>query len=606
MEKVPNAPSKSNDSRTKDAMLRDRGHKPPALDVIPEDVPADLRDRPQWCCWGWRWKPDAKKPENSQWGKTPFRADGRGLASSTDPQTWTTFDAALAAYRANRDKLDGLFFVFTCGDPFCGGDLDSCRDRMTGELDPKAVAEVQAWDTFAEVSPTSTGIKLVGKGTMPGGHGRKRGDYEAYSQARFWAITGHRLPDAPATVNNCQNALNQFIAKYIDPPKPEPKPSQPRRPEGSAALPDDDLLDRIRRSDQGDTFKRLYDDGDTSGYKSHSEADLALCDILAFWTGGDADRMDRLFRGSKLDREKWTRADYRSATIKKALEGRTEFYTPGGPHADNGKADTAPTADEPKTGVQVIREYFDRRYRPQFRIGNSIRTLDGRDVLMGEACAVPDSKLIAALAGATDAPAYVNGGKRGDVKWASLPNFFKTWAKVAWGDLLTDLRDEDDADLAVLGTARDEFRRWVRDAMLSEVTLGETKKADRLTETNVERNSLIGWCDRFAKPGPWRRIRGKLCWCRRVEHEGGELELQVAVKHGLFGQVKADPKLRAMTEWKFTRRAKNYAVGTSTRECRPHGESAVLLARDFVEDLIATPAETPEEETAEEASPGDE
>lgn len=41
--------------------------------------------------------------------------------------------------------------------------------------------------------------------------------------------------------------------------------------------------------------------------------------------------MERIFSASALGkRDKWqTRPDYRERTIDKALEGRTEFYTPG-------------------------------------------------------------------------------------------------------------------------------------------------------------------------------------------------------------------------------------------------------------------------------------
>ncbi|MBC8236154.1 hypothetical protein H8E77_41940, partial [bacterium] len=61
---------------------------------------------------------------------------------------------------------------------------------------------------------------------------------------------------------------------------------------------------------------------------SHSEADLALCCLLTFWTGGDPDRIDKLFRQSGLYREKWEREDYRDDTINAALELTTEFYDP--------------------------------------------------------------------------------------------------------------------------------------------------------------------------------------------------------------------------------------------------------------------------------------
>src|SRR5215212_8895145 len=49
-------------------------------------------------------------------------------------------------------------------------------------------------------------------------------------------------------------------------------------------------------------FARLYYGGETGDYPSASEADLALCRALAFWSGGDRERIDRLFRKSGLMR----------------------------------------------------------------------------------------------------------------------------------------------------------------------------------------------------------------------------------------------------------------------------------------------------------------
>ena len=59
----------------------------------------------------------------------------------------------------------------------------------------------------------------------------------------------------------------------------------------------------------GMQFARLWH-GDISGYPSHSEADLALCAMLAFWCGPDPERIDRLFQQSKLYRAKWHRRHY--------------------------------------------------------------------------------------------------------------------------------------------------------------------------------------------------------------------------------------------------------------------------------------------------------
>jgi putative DNA primase/helicase len=69
--------------------------------------------------------------------------------------------------------------------------------------------------------------------------------------------------------------------------------------------------------------------GDDSLYKSPSEADLALCRILSFYTGCDAARIDRLFRESGLMREKWERDDYSERTIAKAIALTGETYSAG-------------------------------------------------------------------------------------------------------------------------------------------------------------------------------------------------------------------------------------------------------------------------------------
>jgi hypothetical protein len=90
-------------------------------------------------------------------------------------------------------------------------------------------------------------------------------------------------------------------------------------------LSDDEVRRKALAASNGERFSHLWA-GNTSGYGSHSEADLALCGMLAFWTGGDAARIDALFRQSGLYREKWERKDYRDATITEALSGKTAFY----------------------------------------------------------------------------------------------------------------------------------------------------------------------------------------------------------------------------------------------------------------------------------------
>lgn len=243
-----------------------------------------------------------------------------------------------------------------------------------------------------------------------------------------------------------------------------------------------------------------------------------------------------------------------------------------------------PSGDAKLTGCQVILAYFKQRYRPVFRRGNAVRTADGRDLPMGEAC-VPDSVLINMLGHASDVPSF----KGGAVNTNALPGFFRKWASVAWGDLLRELPDEDAAELGKDGLAGDEFRQMVKEAMQSEVVLAsQVRVGPGLVETRIDKHSLIGWCAAFAKPGPWRSIRDKRCWCRLVAGAAdGEQVLRVAIRHELFAQLKADRRLVAMGPNTFTRRAAKYGVGTSDRSDRPHGCSALVLDDNLVRDMIS-------------------
>ena len=91
-----------------------------------------------------------------------------------------------------------------------------------------------------------------------------------------------------------------------------------------------EIVTRAQQTRDGEKFKSLWRRQDDE-YESTSEADLAFCSILAFWTGGDAEKIDALFRASERMRDKWERADYRNTTILRALRQVKKFYhDPGG------------------------------------------------------------------------------------------------------------------------------------------------------------------------------------------------------------------------------------------------------------------------------------
>src|SRR6185437_4872106 len=313
--------------------------EPAILQPIFENIPEPLTGRPQWVVWRGQWL------ENGRLNKVPYDPkQWTRNASSTNPATWSSFEVAKAAYAAG--QFDGVGFVVTAEDDIVGGDGDHVVSD--GVLDPDAQQVVDDIDSYAELSVSGTGIRFFAFGSLRGLVGRKRGQYEVYDSGRFLTITGHRIGNR-ATIEERQEALEAFHAQWIARKPSRSAASQPRTsPSTSTSLSDQDLLDRMLASKSGVAIAALLS-GDTSAYgDDDSAADLALCGHLAFWTGGDASRMDRMFRASGLMRDKWERDDYRERTIRKAIEGCSEHYESGiAQGAANARARGAATPAEP-------------------------------------------------------------------------------------------------------------------------------------------------------------------------------------------------------------------------------------------------------------------
>jgi putative DNA primase/helicase len=146
-----------------------------------ENIPEDLRRRPQWLVW-------KLEKRDSNLTKVPYIAGGVGRASSTDSETWRTFEEAVRTLQTGR--YDGVGFVFSSGDPYAGVDLDNCRNPDTGELEEWADDIIGDLNGYAEASPSGKGVHIIVRGKAPN---KKRGKVEAYSSARFFAMTGEVL-----------------------------------------------------------------------------------------------------------------------------------------------------------------------------------------------------------------------------------------------------------------------------------------------------------------------------------------------------------------------------------------------------------------------------
>jgi hypothetical protein len=238
-------------------------------------------------------------------------------ASVNDPTTWGSFAEARAAVEDG--KADGVGIVL--GDGLVGIDIDDCRDPDTGAIDPVARAIIDVVGSYTEITPSGCGVHILVRGLLPP-IGRRKGNIEMYDAGRYFTITGNHLDGTPTTIEERTPDLAALHAQIFSATTEAPLLRTPE-------LDDDELLQRAREARNGAKFAALWT-GDTSGYASPSEADLALCSLLAFWTS-DPTRVDCLFRQSRLMRPKWDerRGDgtYGERTTRRALARQHKLAT---------------------------------------------------------------------------------------------------------------------------------------------------------------------------------------------------------------------------------------------------------------------------------------
>lgn len=276
-------------------------------------IPAVLKTRSQWVCW-------QTCTRDGTPTKVPINPATDDYASVTDPDTWTTYDTA-HDYSTKHD-MDGVGFVFTADDPYTGVDLDDARDPATETIDEWALDVILRLDSYTERSPSGTGYHILVEGSVPDG-GNRNGNLELYDHGRYFTMTGDHVAGTPLTIEPRTAELAAIHTEYIatDPAQQQAPPPTP------VDATDRELIEKAMNAANGDKFRRLWL-GDTAGYDSHSEADQALCNLLAFWTGGDPHCIERLFAKSGLVREKWTaRPEYREHTIQTAVRDCSAFYT---------------------------------------------------------------------------------------------------------------------------------------------------------------------------------------------------------------------------------------------------------------------------------------
>ncbi len=272
-------------------------------------IPAELKKLNQWVAW------DSKKKENGKTTKIPIDPKTGKYAKVNDNGSWGSFEEALRCN--NEKKLQGIGFVFQKPGPYVGIDIDDCLDPATNSYNQEALSTTERFKSYTEISPSGKGLHIIVKGSLPE-NGRKNGGVEMYADGRFFTVTGNVPDGAQSEIVECQEALLEFHQEHFG--KPIEQNVQGVMHIGA----DDPIIQKARKAANGKKFDQLWK-GDYSGYPSQSEADLALCQMLSFWTRGDNWKIDSLFRKSGLFRSKWDERRYADgetyghATISKAV-----------------------------------------------------------------------------------------------------------------------------------------------------------------------------------------------------------------------------------------------------------------------------------------------
>lgn len=278
--------------------------------LLSQNIPEELKQLNQWVVWKYIKVENSDKPT-----KPPYNAKTGNKASVTDPTTWCSFNDAIKCL-ANGGDYSGIGLVFTDRDKYGVIDLDKAQ----GEILARQQKIASEFDSYSEVSPSGYGLHIIVKGKVP--TGRRKDCIEIYSNLRYITFTGNVYKNKP--IANCQDKLtklwnelseekNNVNGHVIDEPE---------------RYSDSEILEQIQQNcsnineKHGNriNFPSLYLGKWQGDYPSQSEADLAIVNIIAYYTQ-NRNQIRRIFHSSGLGkRAKAHRTDYINKLIDKSLD----------------------------------------------------------------------------------------------------------------------------------------------------------------------------------------------------------------------------------------------------------------------------------------------
>ena len=290
-------------------------------------IPAFLKRTGKFCVWKY-------ENQKGRKGKTkvPYDPATGRMARTNDPSTFYDFATALDAYVSG--GYDGLGILTGNVGAI---DIDKCF-REDGSVNDVAKTVLGMLpNAYFEKSPSGKGLR--GFFLLPEGFIWDKSEYyinnqkkglEVYAPGasnRFVTVTGdkYREGDVSEDAEGLKKVMDGLMKRAS-------RKKNPNLIDPKSYLTDAQVIEKASNSEAGDKFSDLYAGKWDERYGSQSDADMALCDILAWWCGADAEQVDRIFRTSGLMRDKWDRdtggATYGAITIGNAIAGLESVYVP--------------------------------------------------------------------------------------------------------------------------------------------------------------------------------------------------------------------------------------------------------------------------------------
>ncbi len=299
-----------------------------------------MRAIAQWFVWRLEWDGTQGK-----YRKTPCALDGSVFRIDASlPTNWNTWIAARNTVLAlnqqpqcadkQRQYAMGFWMTAECGYFFL--DIDKCGEQPSDFV-------MQLVNGFpgalVEWSSSRKGLHVIGRGVIPAHRNKpprevkqllKPVDLEFYSAGRgiAFGLDGQAQGSADTV---CDVSI---LCQHYFPPRIVGEPGDGPRAEWRGPTDDEQLIAKAlaAKSSAAVAFggKASFGQLWRGEVEQNSDHDMSLAAHLAFWTGCDEERIDRLMRKSGLKRPKWDEhrphGTYLSFTIANACALCTEVY----------------------------------------------------------------------------------------------------------------------------------------------------------------------------------------------------------------------------------------------------------------------------------------